>query len=308
MGAAAWFVVILPLEAQELARTARLTVDNDYFAFWQPPRQRPDDNYTHGMRIAWDIDRTPAFARKLVCPPGFACGTAIEIGQEIYTPIFDYDVHVDGDRPYAGWLYARVQIRGGASTVLRTAEGTLGITGPPSLAEAVQNGFHRLVPEFRRPEGWARQLPAEPSFAVRASQSWRIAPASVERIFDVVPSVSGQAGTLRIAAAAGARARIGLPLSHPWLESDSGGLAPYAFVGLRTEVVARDLFIDGTLFRRSFRAKRTSLRAEWEIGAGLRLRRFSLEYRAVTRTREYDFGAMPSRHTHGSVALGWQFH
>ena len=44
-----------------LARSARIAIDNDYFDFATPPRQRSDDNYTQGLRIAWDTSWTPRF-------------------------------------------------------------------------------------------------------------------------------------------------------------------------------------------------------------------------------------------------------
>jgi hypothetical protein len=298
----AWVVPHAALEAQELTRSVRLTVDNDYFNFWLPPLQRPDDNYTQGARIAWDLASTPRFARALLCPSGVACGTTVEIGQEMYTPSADWPA--PGDRPYAGWLYGRVEVRGGRPRMMRRLDITIGLTGPPSLAEAAQTGFHRLA-GFRQPVGWEHQLPTEVGIGIRAAQSWRIAPAgSAGRRVDLVPTVSAAAGTLRTAVAAGARARVGARLPHPWLMSELASVAPYGFVGLEAEAVARDLFLDGTVFRPSVRVTHAGILAKWEWGGGVHFRRFCLEYRAVTRTREYVSG--PRSRTFGSVAASWR--
>ena len=78
-----------PAEAQELARTVRVTLDNDFLNLWEPPRERADHNYTHGMRLTLDLARAPDFARRLVCRSG-PCGTTLEIGQEIYTSTDDW--------------------------------------------------------------------------------------------------------------------------------------------------------------------------------------------------------------------------
>ena len=298
----AWVVPHVAIEAQELTRTLRLTADNDFFNFWLPPRQRPDDNYTQGARIAWDLASTPRFAKALLCPSGVACGTTVEIGQEIYTPGVDWPG--PGARPYAGWLYGRVEVRGGRPRMIRRLDIAIGVTGPPSLAEAAQTGFHRFA-GFRQPVGWENQLPTEVGIGIRAAQSWRFAPSgSARHVVDLVPTVSAAAGTLRTAAGVSARARIGARLPHPWLMSEFASVAPYGFVGVQAEAVARDLFLDGTVFRPSMRVQHAGIVGRWEWGAGVHFRRFCLEYRAITRTREYAAG--PRSHTFGSVTASWR--
>jgi lipid A 3-O-deacylase len=291
--------------AQELAKSIRLAADNDYFNFWLPPRERSDDNYTHGMRIEWDIARSPRLIRRFACPSGASCGTTIEVGQEIYTPEIDAPWPIPGERPYAGWLYARVAVRGGRSNTLRSLEGTIGLTGPPSLGESTQNGFHRLIPEFRTPLGWEYQLPSELAFALRASQSWRGRPGhgGGREWVDVIPTLSAGVGTLRTAAAGGVRVRAAAPLRHPWLRSEGARFSPYGFVGVRGEAVARDLFLDGTAFRDSITVTRKALVTEWERGVGVHLARFALEYRAVTRSEEY--ASARDRHTYSSIVAAW---
>ncbi len=290
--------------AQELARSVRTSVDNDYFNFWIPPRERPDDNYTQGMRIAWDTSWTPRFGRRLLCAGGAVCGATLEIGQEIYTPTVDNYWPLPGERSYAGWLYGRVEIRGARSAAVRSLGLTVGVTGAPSLAGTAQNAFHNLAADFRRPLGWDYQLPTEVAFAARAAQSWRVAPSGrAGRYVDLLPAVSATGGTLRTAAAGGIRVRVGAPLAHPWLAVDRSALSVYLFAGTSAEIVARDLFLHGSTFRRSVHVSPEVLLAEWERGVGVRVRRVFLEYRAVTRTREYTTG--PRSHTYSSLALAW---
>jgi hypothetical protein len=206
-----------PVEAQELARTARITLDNDFLNVWQPPRERADHNYTHGLRLTWDLARAPEFARRLVCTSG-ACGTTLEIGQEIYTSTLDWFWYVEGERPYAGWLYGRVDVRGGDRATLRRLGLTVGVTGPPSLGEAAHTAVHETFADFKPRVGWVDQLPTEIAFAALASHSWRLVPnGAAARFVDVVPTVAGTLGTLRTSAEAGMRVRLGAPLTHPWL-------------------------------------------------------------------------------------------
>jgi lipid A 3-O-deacylase len=297
-------VVPIPATAQQLARAVGIVVDNDYFDFWLPPAQRPDDNYTHGARIFWDSSEAPRFVARLLCRPQLACGATAEFGQQIYTPAIDASFPVPGERTYAGWLYARGEVRRGDFHVIRRVDVTIGITGPASLGEASQNELHRLVPGFRRPLGWAHQLPTEFAFAVRGAQSWWVKPrGATGRVVDVVATTNAAAGTLRTAVGVNARARVGVQLTHPWLISKPPLVAPYAFIGARGDAVGRDLFLDGSMFHESISVERNRIVTEWERGLGVRVRRLCLEYRAVTQSREYHSG--PPKHSYGSIAVSW---
>jgi len=290
---------------QELSRSVRLTDENDYLVFWVPPQRRTDGNYTQGVRLSVDLAATPGFSRRLVCRHRPACGTTMDIGQEIYTPTADAPEPLPGERPYAGWLYARGAARTGGAGAARSLALTVGITGPASLAESVQKGLHRRVPSFKTPLGWEHQLPTEVAFAIRAEQAWRIAPpGAAHPHIDLVPSADLTLGTLRTAMAGGGRLRVGTGLNHPWLTSTASprfGLT--GFVGVRGDIVARDLFLDGSTFRRSVSVEREPVVLAWERGLSVSFRRFGVEYRAVTRSREYRTG--PKAHTHGSLTMLW---
>jgi hypothetical protein len=290
--------------AQELARSVRVTVENDYFDFWIPPDQRPDENYTHGTRVSWDIGARPAIARRLLCDARRACGSELEIGQELYTPVRNAMQPEPGDRPHAGWLYAHLSSVGADARTLRSLGVTLGVTGPPSLAAQAQRAFHAKV-GFRAPLGWDQQLPTEIAVALLATRAWRVAPPGrAGTIADVVPTAQATLGTLRTSLGAGARLRLGSDLSHPWLVvPQSGPASVHVFVGVRGEAIGRDLFLDGSTFRSSVRVAKSPLVSEWERGVGLRVDRLSMEYRAVTRGREYRTG--PASHSYGGISVSW---
>lgn len=294
-----------PCSAQELSRAIGLTVENDYFVFWVPPRQRTDDNYTQGARLNVDAGRAPVFGRRLLCSERRQCGATIEIGQEIYTPTFDAEEPIPGERPYAGWLYARGAVRGGDKRAIRSLRLTVGVTGPASLAEPVQTALHKSVQGFRTPLGWEHQLPTEVAFAIQGEHAWRVAPREAGARIDLIPSVDIMLGTLRTAIGGGTQLRVGTGLTHPWLASPT--LPPFglsAFVGARAAAVTRDLFLDGSTFRRSARVDREPVVLGWERGVAVSIRRFGVEYRAVTRGREYRTG--PKTHTFGSLSMLWK--
>ncbi|HEV2735893.1 MAG TPA: lipid A-modifier LpxR family protein, partial [Longimicrobiaceae bacterium] len=173
---AALLALAAPAAAQSPVRSVEVAADNDVFNFWAPV-PRPDHDYTHGMRVVVDADAAPLWRKW--APPGLrpctgseaaaqrCLATRVEVGQKIFTPRRDGPSPVPGERPYAGWLYAS----GSARVLGRLSESTvgveLGVTGPPSLAETVQTGFHEAAGLWQ-PAGWANQLAFEPAVAVRA--------------------------------------------------------------------------------------------------------------------------------------------
>ena len=287
--------------SQALQRSARLSIDNDYFDLWLPTLERPDDNYTHGARFAWDITSVPGFARKTMCGR-LPCGLTLEIGQQIYTPTVDNAFPLPGERPYAGWLYGSARVRSGTAKSLRSFGLTIGTTGPQSLAEDAQVKFHKRF-GFRRPLGWEYQLATERAFALSGAQSWRIASPATSFV-DFIPTVSANLGTVRTSAMTAGRLRVGPKLSHPWLAEKNRTLSIAAFVGGHVEAVARDLFLNGNTFKESVRVDGKPIRTETNAGAAVTIGRLGLEYEVVRQGREYRHG--PSSHAYGSMTFRWR--
>src|SRR6266545_753433 len=104
-----------PASAQSLSGVT-LHVDNDYFDFWMPGRERPDDNYTHGQSLRTVFNAAPRWARRGVPSCVEALNTSasakkcaesfLAVSQEIFTPTNDSPMPMAGERPYAGLLYA----------------------------------------------------------------------------------------------------------------------------------------------------------------------------------------------------------
>lgn len=298
--------IACPSDSQgQLARSVQVVLENDYFVFWIPPQQRTDDNYSQGARISVDLPGSIRLVPRRGCRGQPTCGATYEIGQELYTPTVDAPQPLPGERPYAGWLYARAATRMGSEREFRDLGLTVGLTGKASFAEAVQTRLHRRIAGFRAPLGWAHQLPTEVAFALRGSKAWRVSPSSgrVSRI-DFLSGVDVTAGTLRTAAAGSGRLRVGTSLPHPWLSSANAPVFSLrGFVGARAEVVARDLFLDGSTFRHSHSVDREPVILSWEQGVAVTVRRLLVEYRAVFRSREYLTG--PETHAYGSVTISW---
>ncbi|HEU4561921.1 MAG TPA: lipid A deacylase LpxR family protein [Longimicrobium sp.] len=257
-------------------QTFELRWDNDFLAL--RGGGKPDDrDYTQGLEIAVALRHDSAGGAEY----------RVALGQRIYTPRFDGDEPVAGERPYAGWLYASVARRVTSPRAAYTLAAEAGVTGPPALGEQVQNGVHRLT-RSERQQGWSNQLAFEPAFVVRA----RAELVRHVRGVEVRPYGEVGAGTLWDGAAVGVRTGSG------------GGRGFYADAGARAEWVARDLFLDGNTFTTSVRADRRPLVAAGDAAAGYRWRQGWVEYRMSMRSREY--AAQRAPHRYGSLAFGWR--
>src|SRR5471030_3091392 len=119
----------------------------------------------------------------------------------MYTPTYDSDAPLIGERSYAGWLYGRGDVVGATSTMRRDLALTVGVTGPASLAEFAQKRVHGVNASARKPLGWEYQLPTEPDMAMQFTQGWYLAPHDAgARWTDFVPTAHATLGTLRTAA------------------------------------------------------------------------------------------------------------
>ncbi|HEV2146083.1 MAG TPA: lipid A deacylase LpxR family protein [Longimicrobiaceae bacterium] len=300
--------------AQSPVRSVQVAADNDAFNFWLP-LPRPDHDYTHGMRVTVDADAAPLWGKRLgaglrPCGRGAAApclASRLEVGQEIYTPRRDAPVSLPGERPYAGWLYAAGTARVLHPRSERTLGVEVGVTGPPSLGEAVQTRFHDAA-GYWEPTGWAGQLGFEPGVVVRLGGARLVAEPRVRgvRALTVVPRWGVAAGNVLTGASAGVEAQAGSGVPHPWARGGAREprVAVYATWAARGEWVLRNLFLDGNTFRPSARVEKLPLVGEWEVGLGVRAGGVVAAFRVVTRGREYR--TEPAAHRYSSIVLAYE--
>jgi lipid A 3-O-deacylase len=293
--------------------TASLRVDNDAFDFWMLPWNRPDEEYSSGVRIALEGGDAPAWARRLLNRP--ACVVAaqrcrserLEIGQNLYTPARSSDNPVPGPgaRPNAGWLYVSQTARALSSSRSDELTVTIGVTGPPSLGEVTQRIAHGVAPSLNRPADWSEQIRFEPGVILGYEQKWRIGTHDQRRFgFDLIPRWGASVGNVSTFAEAGFQLRAGWHLRHPWLPE--GGPVEVALAGgLSARAVARDLFLDGNTFGDGPNVGHEALLGAGDVGVQVRLRRIFLAYRAVNDTRSYANG--PKWHPWASMVGGITF-
>ncbi len=288
-------------------------VDNDTDAF-VPGAATTDRYYTQGARFTWfgDPGAMPRWADRVAARlggDGEARRFGLAVGQEIYTPdAISLARAIPDDRPYAGWLYGSAFLTTRSERRLRTLELSAGMLGPASLAHEAQVWWHDEL-GIREPRGWGWQLADEPGLLVRVQEKRR--PWGYRRHVDLVPHAGFAAGNVLTYANAGATLRVGLPLPDDFGPSaitppgpgEAGGAHLYAFARAEGRAVARNAFLDGTLFRNGPRVHRIPLVGEAQLGAGVRWRSLALRYTFSYTTNE--FRERANGQEYGSFALAF---
>jgi hypothetical protein len=290
--------------------------DNDAFNFWKPAYDRPDEEYTSGVRgslvyfgaAPWERWLHPGVKR---CEKSDSPCASHEysLGQDIYTGklVPGDTTHISGTRPNAGWLYLQESSRFVTADRLDETSITLGVTGPPALGEQMQNFFHSLAPAYNRPTNWAVQLPFEPGIIAAFDRTYRVVstPPSDGIGGDVEPHFGASIGNILTEARAGLRIRAGFNVQHPWQKVAISNDAVITFFGdITGHAVLRNEFLDGTMFTPSAYVSRRPLVADYSAGFSIRVQRLTLIYSLDQITSEYT--TRPNGHAWSRLGAEWR--
>jgi lipid A 3-O-deacylase len=295
-------------------------VDNDGFNVWRRPAQRSDGEYTNGTRLSLELGRSPF--RHWIAPNAPPCAdvvdrtlrcssTAFAIGQHIYTPAEDSQPYTyagwRNQRPYAGWLYAAMTTRLVRRSTIRELGATVGVTGPPALADQAHREAHEIMREHTAiPVGWNTQLRFEPGVILTARQRWLLFSGRVGgvRLIDAIVGAAASAGNVLTNVESAGDVRLGINLSHPWRRARHRGPAELVgSIGVRGQAVARNIFLDGNTVQPDRRVRRVPLVRDFRGSLGLRVGPVVVAYAVTERSREYVTG--PRMHTFSSLVLGY---
>lgn len=230
-----------------------------------------DRYYTQGMRLLLTTSEH----------------TYLSLTQEINTPEDTANPNPAlTDQPYSGALYlaygyGKVFERGGRRDCMASVELKLGVIGPASGAETIQNKFHDLI-DTPEAAGWGTQIPNEVAFNVDAEFRRRFELCSGERpISDLIARSVAQFGNLRSEFLLGTQLRLGHNLDKSWGHTfirhsngynpgpgvdTSAGFSAWAFLDTQVEVVVRNFSLDGGNFRESRGVDRRPIVGQLALG------------------------------------------
>lgn len=257
---------------------------------------RTDRFYTNGTRFGW-TSPTGVLPHFLADLGHIAWGDtgkqrlSLDLSQLLFTPV-DTQINPPNpfDRPYAGVLLGSLSLIQDTDTTRSTLGLSLGVIGPAAGGKWVQNTFHSLIRDPQS-KGWGYQIHNEPLGELMAERIWRVpltepgAGGGVEA--DMLPSLTGAVGNVRIYAQAGVQFRLGQDLAadfgapriRPGLsggdayvaarDADIGGAPPvswYLFAGVDGQAVAYDITLDGNNFGNSAHVSREPWVGEVQAG------------------------------------------
>lgn len=271
-----------------------------------------DDGYSTGERITalYHISKEDYALYNLL---GYAdektySYATFSIGNQIFTPTnTQTNQLLTNDRPYAGWTYLESSIHKTTKNELRSLSLKVGIIGPASGSEQIQNEFHRFI-ETERVLGWENQLENEIGVNLKYTQKWRYFTKYSNGLeSSIVPFISAELGNVAINATGGIMSRIGwnIPKDYGVSSIDIGAdpgipvygeyknmlLKPWSFsfnLAGATSIVGRDLFLDGNTFSNSHSVNINHLIAYYSVGATLRYKNIVLDIMAIQTTKQFD--------------------
>jgi hypothetical protein len=196
---------------------------------------------------------------------------------------------------------------------------SLGVIGPASGGQAIQNGFHDLIGQGHD-AGWGQQIGNVPAVELLHERTWRLPIASFAGLeTDALPALTVGVGDVRDYLQVGGTLRIGqglgsdfgVPRIRPGL---SGGdaytptqpLAWYVFAGLDGQAVGYDILLESSPFRGGPHVDSIWDVAEFQAGAAIMAfgLRFTMAY--VVQTQEFQ-GQRGGLHQWGSASLSMRF-
>ncbi len=303
--------------------------ENDFFT-------GTDRDYTNGIKLTWS---TPFGELQKSNIPDWSYpvyrilpfikvddGTlafSFSIGQDIYTPHNTESTElINDDRPYAGYTYFTAGFHARRGTQKNTWEVQLGIVGPASYAETIQNAAHDLIGD-ERAKGWKNQLHNEITIDAIYESQWRVWSSRLFSSFDLdlIPHLGARIGTVNTYMNAGAELRMGWNLPNDFgscpIRSGCEISPPFSMDGIKStslhlflstdgKIVAHDIFLDGNNFRDSHSVNKKTVVGEFVCGITWQLSRIKITYSIIFRSKQFDT-QLASRHDYGSLNLSYSF-
>lgn len=305
----------------------------------------PDDrHYTNGLLL--NFGYKPQWAESLAPNMPFAesfgsatqtrTGAGFILGHEIHTPD---DITIPGpqpdQRPYAGYLYAggywqRDNLgegeQPGVVPTLDHFQINLGLVGPSSLAEELQENIHNWF-NGDDPRGWDNQLSDEPVIQGYFRKSWRfdgpeVSVGSSVLEMQLIPELDAALGTVDIYGQVGVLGRIGFNLPDDFgpgdihhipsvtgLNSRHNGWRPYIFGRVAGRAVAHNMLLEGNNYEDSLGVDAEPFVGLATVGAWLTYEgdNWAIDYLYSLNFITEEFDGQDGLDTYGTFMLAWRY-
>jgi len=340
-----WIIItIFFLLSRPITATASPEVDDNgdifdtFTLYWENDIfSGTDRDYTNGLKMTWSTpfledpkdSKLPGWTYSILrhIPFGYdeksERSLSITLGQNIYTPqdTESYDLVVD-DRPYAGHMYLGAAIHTRTDNHKHTWELNLGIVGPDSHADDLQEWLHEQTGSDPA-NGWDNQLKNEATLDVFFETKRRLLRKRVTTGtgFDLITHLGGRVGNVAI------YANTGLEMRYGWHLPDNFGICTirggceiqpafngnghrrknslYFFTSAEGRAVAHDIFLDGNTFRDSHHVDKEPLVGDLIVGFIFNIGRITSSYSYIFRTRQFkDHGTSPE---YGAISISFSF-
>lgn len=339
------FLIASAMAYSKLSFAEKTPKDHSTFTFYleNDVFTGTDREYTNGVKLTWIsrdltdyrndpripdwghpvIDRLP-----FVNEPGLTRNVSLSVGQNMYAPedLKRTDLIPD-QRPYAGITYLALGFHSKDSKRMDTLEVDLGIVGPHSYAEEIQETWHRWI-DSTEPRGWEHQLKDEPVLNLFYERKWRALRSEIGQglAYDLIPHLGCSLGNAFTGANFGGQFRLGWNLPNDFgtflIRPGSDTNAPmdekdprffpafnrfgvHVFAGLDGRAVLRNILLDGNTFLDSHSVDKKPFVLNTMVGVGVLVHRFKISYAYVLQTKEYE--TQREEQAYGAITISYSF-
>ncbi|MFT5793913.1 MAG: lipid A 3-O-deacylase, partial [Saprospiraceae bacterium] len=225
------------------------------------------------------------------------------------------------------WLFVSLGYQTRTDLQLDTLETRFGVVGPAALGQQAQDLVHDLR-GFKKFQGWDNQLANEPGVMFIWEHKRKMRPVYYDNSrfgFDVIGHSGIALGNVATYVNFGAEVRLGWSIPDDFgtaaLRPGGDNSAPYsvwdpsrkgrrqwgvhAFASVDTQLVGRDIFLDGNSFTDSHSVNKKYIVAEGALGISFIYGGTKISYATIFRSKEYDL--QPNYHSYGSIAFSYTF-
>lgn len=227
---------------------------------------------------------------------------------QMFTP---YDLNqtelISDDRPYAGYSYIELGLHQSSINSLDSLTLQIGVIGPKSKMQNLQTSIHNAL-DVKETNGWDNQLGNEYIFQLNYIHKWRLKYRDIYGLNSILVPYSGaNLGNKSIKASSGVLYRVGknipkdfginsmdegsyssIPTHSKSIVNDSSNWSSYLNFALGTNLVFRDIFLDGNTFKDSHSVDKNIVNIYGLAGITLRYKSFLIDFFHSYYSKEYE--------------------